>query len=373
VIKIFENKQILLAVLAAILLRLLIIFLFLGHGDLDNGSGFVENLNSQQDPLGMPYPIFSHIFPYYFADLFKFLNFNFSQGLRILTLASEVLLVISIHRLKIIKLKYLIYFIALNPFLILYTGLQGQIDLWAIAFTLLAISEANKNRILRAAFLFSLACLIKPMVIISIFFFFNKNIKDNFNFLIIFSLTFIFPFLLTFNFYIILKNIFIIFSYMTASKNETHIAWFLTDFTNTYSLILIIFSIFFLKLYIKKTSDQFILILPIVLLMKGGLSSQYFSWLIPLLIFNYKLGIISSFIFSMNYILSYFLPFFKTGSLVNSNAFALNNNLIGNNMVLIPFDDVSFNILYQIFSNISLFLILANIIYFIYRGQKKNV
>ena len=102
-IKIFENKQILLAVLAAILLRLLIIFLFLGHGDLDNGSGFVENLNSQQDPLGMPYPIFSHIFPYYFADLFKFLNFNFSQGLRILTLASEVLLVISIHRLKIIN------------------------------------------------------------------------------------------------------------------------------------------------------------------------------------------------------------------------------------------------------------------------------
>ena len=367
---IFKDKQFVLLISFAFLIRLSIIFLFLGHSDPDNAAGFIENLNNQQDPLGMPYSIFSHIFPYYFPEFFKIINIDYLKGLRIMSMLSEILLIFSISRLKIFNIKYLIYFVALNPFLILYSGFHGQIDLWAISFAILAISELNKKKIISPAFLFAFACLIKPMVVVSIFFFLTKNLRNNLKFLSVFILTCILPYILTFNFYIILKNLFLIFNYMIlASKNTTHVMWIFAEFTNKYSLILIILSIIFLKRYSDKTINHFVLILPIVILLKGGLASQYFSWLIPLLIFNLKVGIISSFIFSINYIFSYYNSFFANGEFSNINSFALNNRFFGDNVVLIPFDISTFNNIYLVLSNISMFLILANVIYFIY--QKK--
>jgi len=123
--------------------------------------------------------------------------------------------------------------------------------------------------------------------------------------------------------------------------------------------------------YFKETIHQFILILPIVILLKGGLHSQYFAWLIPILIFNFKIGIISSFIFSLNYFLSYFRNYIEEGNFYNVNAFALNNNLFLNNVVFFPIDQATFDKIYLILSNITIFLILINIAYFI-KG-KRNV
>ena len=156
-----------------------------------------------------------------------------------------------------------------------------------------------------------------------------------------------------------------------SSKISTHITWLFTELTNPFSTVLIILSIFLLKKYFKETIHQFILILPIVILLKGGLSSQYFAWLIPILIFNFKIGIISSFIFSLNYFLSYFYYYIEEGNFFNINAFALNNNLFLNNVVFFPIDHATFDKIYLILSNISIFLILINIAYFI-KG-KRNV
>ena len=369
-LNIFKNKQFVLLVSFGILIRLTIIFLFLGHSDPDNSAGFIENLNNQQDPLGMPYSIFSHIFPYYFPDFFKVINIDYHKALRIMSILSEILLIFSINRLNLFNTKYLIYFVSLNPFLILYSGFHGQIDLWAISFAILAISEFNKQKINNSSFLFAIACLIKPMVVISIFFLLTKNFKNNLKFLSIFIIVCCLPYILTFNFYIIFKNLFLIFNYMIlASKNATHVMWIFAELTNKYSLILIICSIIFLKRYSDKVINHFVLILPIVILLKGGLTSQYFAWLIPLLIFNFKLGIISSFIFSINYIFSYYNSYFVNNEFSNIHAFALNNRIFGDNLVLIPLNINTFNNIYLVLSNLSMLLVLVNVIYFIY---KKN-
>tara|TARA_B110000008_G_scaffold237479_1_gene243232 strand:+ start:1363 stop:2478 length:1116 start_codon:yes stop_codon:yes gene_type:complete len=370
-LNIFRDKKFLSIIIFCLSIRLLIIFLFLGHADLDNIAGFVENLNNQQDPLGMPYSIFAHIF-LYLPDLFKIINIDYFKALRIMSILSEILLIYSIYRLNIFNIKYLTYFVALNPFLILYSGLHGQIDLWAIGFAILAISEFSKKEITRCSFLFALACLIKPMVLVTIFFFLTKDLKNNLKFLSIFTLTCAVPYILTFNFYIIFKNLFIIFSYMILStKSSTHIMWFFTEFTNPYSLILIILSIILLKKYFNKIIHQFILILPIIILLKGGLASQYFAWLIPILIFNSKIGIMSSFIFSISYIFSYFYFYFIDGELSNVHSFALNNKFFFDNVVFLPFDAITFNNIYLVLSNISMFLVLINVVYFIVR--KRNV
>lgn len=367
-----RDKQILGIIFFALIIRFLIIFLFLGHSDPDNAAGFIENLNNQQDPLGMPYSIFSHIFPYYFPDFFKIINIDYHKGLRILSVVSEILLIISLNRLNIFNLKYLILFITLNPFLILYSGFHGQIDLWAISLVIFAISEFKSKNIYRSSFLFAFACLIKPMVIVAVFFFLTKEIKNNFKFLATFIITCAVPYILTFNLYIILKNLFLIFNYMIlSSKASTHVMWMFAEFTNPYSLILILMTIFLLKKYYDESINQFILILPIIILLKGGLTSQYFAWIIPLLIFNHKIGILSSFFFSINYIFSYYNSYFINDEFSNIHAFALNNQILGSNLVSIPLDVETFNYIYLILSNLSMFLVLLNILYFVLR--KRNV
>lgn len=371
-VQFFKDISLISTIIFALFLRFIIISIFFGHSDPDGAAAYIENLNNYQDPLGMPYSLFSHIFPYYFADLFKTINVDYHKGLRILTVLSEIFLIYSINRLKLINPKYLIYFISLNPILIFYSGLHGATDLWSISFVFLAISEFKNKKILHCSFLFSIACLIKPMVVVSILFFISKDFKDNFKFFLIFIITCIIPYMLTFSFYMILKNLLLIFNYMIlSSKSSTHIMWFLSDFTNKYSLFLIIISIIILIKYIPSKFDQFVLILPIVLLLKGGLAGQYFSWIVPLLIFNSKLGIISSFVFAINYSLSFYHSYFTEGIFTNIRAFTLNNRFFGDNVVIIPFNAEVFNYLNISISNISMFLILTNIIYFIIK--RKNV
>jgi hypothetical protein len=106
--------------------------------------------------------------------------------------------------------KKLCILIFLNPFFIFYTGIQGQIDIWAIAFAFLSITKKKekKNSEFYRGFYLSISCLIKPIFLPLIILYIIKNKKVNYFFILSFIIFFLTPYILTSSGYISLLNIY---------------------------------------------------------------------------------------------------------------------------------------------------------------------
>jgi hypothetical protein len=349
-------------------IKYLVIIFYAGHSDIYNALSHVEYFDKKQDVSGMPYSPFSYIFPYYSSYFLKNISIDFLTSLRIFTFFSEILLFYSLRGLIPIQDKKLCILIFFNPFLILYTGIHGQIDIWAFAFAFLSIGNKNErnNSEFYRGFYLSISCLIKPIFLPLIALYIIKNKKINYIFILSFAVFFLIPYFLTGNEYISLLNIYHLLTKFLVSGFDINFFYKFPNIIEIFLILTLIIYLFFLKGEIQK----FIIFLPAVIIIKGGLNAQYIAWLIPLFIYNKRIGFLSSSFFSILYIYLIFNSFNSSGLFLNSSALSLNNTIFGNNYISSPLSTETMFFFGKILSFFSFIIILFNLLIF-YR--KKNV
>lgn len=347
--------------------KFIIITFYAGHADIYNALSFMEYFDNGQDVTGMPYSPFSYIFPYYSSYLLKYISIDYFVSLRIFTFFSEIFLFFSLRGLTFLDDKRLSLLVFFNPFLLLYSGIHGQIDIWAISFAFLSLKKNNNFEEFFRGFYLAMSCLIKPLFIPLILIFFLKNNKINFEFLISFGLVFLIPFFMVNIEYISLLNLFLIINKFSVSEFDIN---FFYNFPSIIETILILIFIFSLIL-IKKNMLAIILFLPMIILIKGAFNLQYIAWLIPLFIFNYKLGFFTSLFFSILYIFFILNSYNSTELFLNSSALSLNNNIFGNNFISFSKSNEFIKLLEKLIIFFSFILIAINVIFF-YKNYREK-
>ena len=355
-------------ILFSFLFKFLFMIFYAGHSDIYNALSFMEYFDNKQDTSGMPYSPFSYIFPYYSSYLLKYISIDYAISLRIFTFFSEILLFFSLRGLTLLDDKKLSLLIFLNPFLMLYSGIHGQIDLWAISFAFLSLRKnENFTEVFRALYL-GISCLIKPVFLPIILFYIIKQKKINFEFLISFGIIFFIPYFAVNIGYMSIFNLYLILYKFTASGFMS--IDFFYNFPSLIENILIILFICLLTLTKRKILIV-VLFLPVLILIKSGFNTQYIAWLMPLFILNYRVGFLTSIFFSILYIFLIFNSFDNTGLLLNSSALSLNNSIFGNNFISQPISTELMKLFYKIFSITSPVLIAYNVYFFCRNHNEK--
>jgi hypothetical protein len=355
--------------LLAFLIRLTVAIFFQGHSDLFNGHAFHEQLINLQDPTGLPYTPFSYIFPYYFAKILSIFGINYFLSLKLISFASEIFLFISLINFFENK-KSLFLFIFFNPFLIIFTGLHAQIDLWSIGFLFFAVNEFEKNNESSGMLFFTLSVLIKPIFLplVIVFIFYKKkfSIISALIFIILFSL----PFVLTNSLYLIFQTSMLFFFQFLKSSFQNN---FLLHINDLISNIIILIFLLYLIFSNKKKNLILYCFLPFLIIIKGGFNLQYLAWLVPLLIYNKILGLYSSVLVSMAFLFLFQDAYYSSGIYINLNAIALNNKIFGNNIVEPIINKNLYFDLKFIIINFVYLVIFTNLILFLKNEKNKKI
>ena len=363
----FNMNKTFILIIILILVRLLLIIFFNGHGDNDNVLGYMENLLNGQNPNGINYSPFAYIFPYYYAYILNFFYIDFSSAVKILTVFSEIFLFFSIKKVFNIQLNARnIFLFFCNPLLIVFSSIHGQIDLLAISFAYYSFYYffIAKERFF-SSLLMSISFLIKPIFAPLLFFFCKWNNRINIVFFIYLCAFFSIPFFLTSNLFISLDNLYTLISVLLTRKSD-HITTFIAIpyYLTNFIIFIFIFFLFFIE---KK--KVLVIILPLVLVIKSSAASHYLIWCLPMLFFNKRFGLITSIFLSINILLSYVREYYLENLFVNFNAFALNNNIFGQNLPSPLFSSDQFLILFNTFGTISFILIFVNVIFFLTKNE----